>query len=197
MVKIYFGSPGAGKTTLAVRDMIRLKKKYRHCVSNFENSISGVKFDNDLNSKELFGHFAYPDDTAVFIDEASIIFNNRKYKTLSQEAIEYLKLHRHFKNDVYMYSQSWDDIDITARRLTTELWYIRKIGPFTIARKVRKYVTINETDYQIVDGYKFYSPLWTFIPLIGFKTFEIFLREPYYKYFNSFERPEKIKIKEL
>lgn len=191
MIKYYFGSPGAGKTTHAVYTALKMRKNYRHCVCNFDTIIPSVKYDTMLD----LGKYKYPDNTLTIIDEAGIQYNNRRYKTMSNELISYFKKHRHFKNDIIVYSQSWEDIDITIRRLTDELWYLKKLGPVTMARKVRKFVTVNETDYQIIDGYKFENPLWSLLPFpFGKKTIEFIWRPKYYKYFDSFEDTDNLPI---
>lgn len=190
MIKFYFGSPGAGKTTYAVYLALKGKKNYRHCVTNFMNSVSGVIYDD----MEYLGLYRYPDNTLSISDEAGVKYNNRKYKSLSEYFIYYIKYLRHMKCDGIFLSQSHEDVDITIRRLADELWYLKKIGPFTLARKVKKFVTVNETDYQIIDGYKFESPLWTFLPFIGHKTIEVIYRPKYYKYFDSYDDPRKIPI---
>ena len=206
MIKYYFGSPGSGKTTYAVYSALKSKNEYRHCVCNFENTVPGVKYDNmnggvskDFDYKDYsgLGTYRYPDSTLVVIDEAGIQYNNRMYKKFTPALIAYFKYHRHFKNDLYVFSQSWEDVDIVIRRLTDELWYIKKIGPFTMARKVRKFVTVNESDYQIIDGYKFENPFWTFLPIFGRKTIEFIYRPKYYKYFDSYNDPFNLPIKDL
>lgn len=186
MIKLFFGSPGCGKSTLACKLMFYSDADY--CFSNFDTN-GNISFK--VPSSAL-GQFAFPDYSELYIDEAGIDFNNRKFKTLSQNAIEYFKLHRHFRNDIYLFSQSWEDTDITLRRLTDELWYMKKKGPFTICRKLRKAVRVNKETEQIIDGYKFAGLLWNLLPPpLHEKTFFMFYRKPYYKYFDSYSRPAK------
>lgn len=196
MIKYYFGSPGSGKTTVAVYEALKNKKHYRHCVTNFDNSVPGVFVDK---STLQLGEFKYPTSTLLLLDEAGIQFNNRHYKQFPPNLISYFKLHRHYKNDIIIFSQSWEDVDITVRRLTDELWYLKKLGPFTMMRKVRKFVTVNESDYQIINGYQFCSPLWNFVPKIfgGHKTLKFVFRPRYYKYFDSFSDDANLPVKEL
>lgn len=119
MIRIFFGSPGAGKTTL-IHFLCR-HSNYKHYLTNFDSKLITDK----INPKEL-GSYSIPPKTKIFIDEAGICFNNRMYKTLDLKVIEYLKKHRHEEVDIDFFSQSWEDIDITVRRLADELWYIRK-----------------------------------------------------------------------
>lgn len=191
MIKLYFGSPGCGKTTWACKLALEGKKFYRHCVCNFEQTVDGVYTDN---MKKL-GHYVYPSNTLVLIDEAGIEYNNRNYKKFPEKLVSYFKKHRHFDNDIILFSQSWEDVDITIRRLVDELWYIQKIGPFSVARKVKKFVTVNETDYQIINGYKFESPIWSFLPR-PFKrsTITLTYRPKYYQYFDSWSNDENLPV---
>lgn len=64
----------------------------------------------------------------MIIDEAGIDFNNREYKSFNTDMIEFFKLHRHYKLDIYVITQGID-IDLTIRRLITK-WY--KVVPYKI-----------------------------------------------------------------
>lgn len=182
MIKMYFGSPGAGKTTLAVRLLYRsqLLKEYDYYFANFETSLATF-----LNLDGL-GTWTVPPHSLVVIDEAGISYNSRKYKTMSQKLIEWLKLHRHYKVDVILISQSWEDVDITFRRLTTDLYHIRKLGPISRVRRIQKIVGIDPETHQIIDQYKFAS---AFGNLIGRDNLCFFIRNGYYKYFDSYSTP--------
>ena len=187
MIKLFFGSPRSGKTTIASKLMFMSDSP--HIYSNFETDLSV------LIKSDMIGLYAFPDNSEIYIDEAGIDYNNRNYKNLPANAIEYFKLHGHFKNDIYLFSQSWEDTDVTLRRLTDELWYIRRIGPFTMARKVRKKVMIDSKTHQIIDGYRFAGLFWNLLPkfLGGEKTVMFFYRKPYYKHFDSYSKPSKFR----
>ena len=83
MIRIYFGNPGCGKTTLACRMFKKEKKRYKrkkspykYFISNFENKLSNCV------SLEGLGKWTFPDYSYVIVDEAGIEYNNRKFKTL-------------------------------------------------------------------------------------------------------------------
>lgn len=206
MITIYFGSPGCGKTThimYSVRKQQKAIKKYRRSLLKlFKDCPRQYYFTNVKSAKfpyypsNAVGHFALPEDSIYYLDEAGIDYNNRKYKSLSQEAIEYFKLHRHYRHDINLYSQSWEDMDITLRRLADRLYYLRRVGPFTFVHRIRKYVTIEKDKHQIIDGYKFFSPLWSLLPswLGGIDSLKIFFRPLYYKYFDSYDIPNKLPL---
>lgn len=190
MFRIIFGSPGSGKTTYACKllnDMKRNSKKYGYTrfYSNFENTLS-----EQVNLKDI-GQWTLPFNSYLVVDEAGIEYNNRKFKSLPQHSIEWFKLHRHYGVDVDFISQSWDDIDITIRRLADEIWYLKKVGPFTVVRRIFKKINVDSESHQIVEGYflrKFFGIIFDFI--IGSPSFKIFIRNPYYKYFDTYATPK-------
>lgn len=202
MINIYFGSPGCGKTThimYLIKKQIKYLSGWRYKLSHFPFIGSLFKQSDSYytNVKDCvfpyypsseLGKTALPAGSTYYLDEAGIDFNNRKFKTLPQETISYLKLHRHYHHDINIYSQSWEDMDITMRRLADRLYYLRKLGSFTLVRRVRKRVTIDKNTEQIIDGYKFTGILWRLVPkfLGGFKSWYFVFRPKYYKYFNSF-----------
>ncbi|MBQ8869369.1 MAG: hypothetical protein IJ027_06615 [Oscillospiraceae bacterium] len=201
MIRVFFGNIGCGKTTFACRQFykqhkndIKLLKKgelplYDNYYANFDTTIA------KKCSLEGLGQWTFPEHSYIIVDEAGITYNNRKFKSLPQETIAWFKLSRHYKCDVDFISQSWDDMDITIRRLASELWYIKKLGPFTMLRRVYKRVGIDESTHQIVDFYEFGKILPCFLPYPFHRdNIKIFLRKPYYKYFDSYSKeplPEK------
>lgn len=190
MIEVYFGSPGAGKTTIATKLAIK-DKKHSSAFLNFSNSVPGV---GEYNAEGI-GRWRFPDGALICLDEAGIEYNSRSYKTMSKESIRWFKLHRHWYCDVSVLSQSWDDMDVTIRRLATRLWYIKRIGPWTLARRVYKWVGVDKETHQIIDGYDMASLWWLiFWPLqLGFpfdKKFTLTFRPFYYKYFDSYEAPD-------
>lgn len=198
MIITYFGNPGVGKTTLGVklaRNALRIRKarkrKYEHAYCNFDVSARGVK----QCSFDGIGDWTFPQNSFVVLDEAGIEFNNRSFKLMPKKAIEWFKLHRHYKVDVVVFSQSWEDMDITIRRLSNQLWHMRRLGPWTICRRVYKFVTVDENTKQIIDGYRMASPLWLLVlPLqwVGLlpKTWTMTFRPFYYRFFDSWKVPD-------
>lgn len=196
MIRIFFGSPGCGKTTQAVKFAYKLRRK-RKPFLNFEHTVPGASVC-DLDG---LGTWTFPDGSYVLIDEAGIEYNNRRFKTLPQFTIAWFKKHRHYMCDVDIFSQSWEDMDVTLRRLATELWYMKKIGPWTLSRRVYKFVMVDQTTHQITDGYKFANMAWLLIwPLqLGWPflpKFKLTFRPFYYRFFDSWSK-DNIPVKDF
>lgn len=188
MIRVFFGKPGVGKSTLCCKLAKLNSKKYDNCFINFRNTVPNV----GSCSVDGLGEWTFPHYSYIALDEAGIEFNNRAYKSLPKPTIAWFKKHRHYRCDVDVFSQSWDDMDITIRRLADELWYMYKLGPFTLCRRVYKRVTVDKQTEQIIDGYKMPSMLWLLVWFLqlGYpfqKKFTLTFRPFYYKYFDSWE----------
>ena len=187
-VVLYFANIGSGKTTylskLAIKELKKIKKgksKYKYVVSNA--IISGVIYVPDIRKLMKAGALK---DTLLLIDEGSIEYNNRK-QNLTELEITWFKLIRHYNCSTIVLSQSYDDIDITLRRLYTEIYILNRLPWVTLIRPIKKYVGIDEVSNQIVDKYKFKIPF----------TWRVFIRPIYFKYFNSWWIPDNIYIHDL
>lgn len=207
VVNIYFGVPGSGKTTLAAYFskesakeswVITWAKKhpnaftekllaspfFRRAVSVYSNvPITGTY---KLEPQEDIGRYMIVDGR-VIIDEAGIEYNNRNFKAFPPEAIYWYKYHRHYECNVDVFSQSYEDMDITLRRLAQNYFVVKRslIPKFIVIKKIRRKVGIDDNTHQIIDKYYFGLPFldtkWVFCP-------------PLWKLFNSFSRkqlPEK------
>ena len=153
-IYIYFGLPGAGKTTFAAWLARRANKNQRDVYSNFP-----LKGCYELNPKEDLG-FYHIEESDIIIDEAGLDYNNRDYKNTPKENIYFFKYHRHYKDNVYVFSQSYEDMDITIRRLAAKFFLMRpSIIPFFVVRKeICRGIGIDENG-QIIDKFAF-IPWW-------------------------------------
>lgn len=176
-IKVFFGAPGAGKTTHAASVAQKYLKKGVRVFSNFY--VEGAYAYDPI---EDFGVNRI-DNCVILFDEAGISANNRKFKSLPHSFIEFLKLYRHFHVlDIYVYSQAPDDMDITIRRLATQFYVLKKslIPGFSYYKRISRIIgVIDPITHQITDGYK-YVPLST----------RYLYRPKYYKLFDSWTTPD-------
>ena len=187
-VVLYFANVGTGKTTLlskfAYEENKRIakgKSKYKYIMSNA--TISGTIHIPDLRA---FMKKGAVQDTLILIDEGSIVYNNRKMN-LTEAEIQWFKLIRHYRCSTIVVSQAYNDIDVTLRRLYTQLYLLNYMPLFTLIRPIKKTVGIDDMTHDIVDKYSFRSPF----------SWRIFTRPLYFKYFDSWWIPSDVPIHDL
>lgn len=206
-LNVYFGVPGSGKTTYAaylakaaakesivIRLCRRFPCRFTNWIldgNNWKRSYpvwSNVPISGTLrlNAKEDLGVHMIQNGK-IIIDEAGVEFNNRDYKAFPKPAIKFFKYHRHYGVSVDVFSQSFEDMDVTLRRLAQNFYVVRKsLLPFFVTTKrIRRRVGIDDKTHQLCDWYSFGLPVfdtkWIFCP-------------PLWKMFNSYDfedLPEK------
>ena len=171
------GSPGKSATAqYIILDCLKQGKKV------WSNMSFYGAYKLDLNDLGKF-NFTDIDEEGVFIiDEAGISFNSRNWEKLSQNVIEFLKYHRHYRLDIYFFSQG-DDIDKSVRTLSQKWYKVIKL-PFPIFHPYSALIPV-DVSLNIVQGQwkleyvadkSIFS--WRFIPI--FKSFI---------YYDSYSRP--------
>ena len=177
-LNICFAPPGCGKTTLLSFIAFHFRQKGYTVYSNVDLMINGcVK----INWEDV-GTYDFR-DCVMLIDEAGIDLNNRKFKDMSLSTIKYLKLHRHYRCHMWYFSQSYEDMNITVRRLADAYFLVSKTLLSFITHKfklkrIRKFIGISD-EKKIDDTYDF-------VPLSTFK----FNGKKYWQYFDSFDAPK-------
>lgn len=170
-LNIVFGYCGSGKSTylcsLARKGLKRGLKVY----SNIP--IKGCYMFNPINDLGRYNLNDSPDDCLILWDEAGVSANNRQWKNFPKEAIAFLNQHRHYHCQIFIFSQTYNNIDISLRNLCQDVHFIRRgiFGFSTITILSRCIDIING---EITDSYQ---------PL---KFKHLLFRPLYYKYFDSY-----------
>lgn len=180
-----FGKKGAGKSTLMVRCMLRDLKHGWNVYTDIQDCIvPGVRI---INSSDL-AKFVPDANSALYLDEVGIAFDNRSYKTFDAGLRDFFKLQRKYKCKVVMNSQSFD-VDKKIRDVTDSMILQTAIGNvLTLSRPIRRSVTLCEAtaqaDSRIADNLKFESVF----------RWRIYFMPKYFKYFESFNAPVRPSI---
>lgn len=192
MVSMYFGLPGSGKTTMLVKLAVDASKKdkYKHIYGNL--TLTGIPKYIKINPFDL-GKYCL-EDCLILIDEATVHFDNREYKNFSKCIRDFIMLHRHYNCSLVFAMQSYNGTEKSIRSVCDHLYMLRK-GFFTgwykskIWRIPYDIIIPDKRDTgsahlgEIIEGYckpNFLARLLT--PSLK--------RNRYYKYFDSWERPE-------
>lgn len=189
-VSLFFGLPGAGKTTLMAYRILRdiKSKKYDFVYGNVRMNINGYTYiDNECVGKYDLSN------CAIHIDEATLFADSRDFKNFGKDRLEYFLEHRHFNADISLYTQQWDGVDRKIRVITDRVYYVYKgliLGKwFTTYYRIPYGIIIpdphkdksSEKLGEIVQGYC--------KPNILIRLFSPKLYRPkYYQYFDSWER---------
>lgn len=163
----FFGKKGSGKSTLLTKLAYRYQRKGWTVYTT--EKLPGMR-DID-NPNEIFS-MSFPERSCIFIDEVSLVWDNRDFKHMDKRVIEWFRFQRHHKCRVYFFSQTFD-IDKKLRDLTDDMFLVEKyLRVFVIAKHiVRKPVVVHpspEAPARIDDDMKV-DPLllWPFGARIG------------------------------
>lgn len=166
-VIVYFGVPGSGKTTLAAKIAYKNAKRGIKTYSNVPIMGTLLISSTDIGKVDI-------SDGDMILDEAAIDFNNRSYKTMPKSTIEWFKLHRHYGiGTIHVFSQSYEDMDITLRRLQTVMYRLTRtlIPGVFMTRRIGVSIDIDKDTHQIIEHYR-----WAGLPRfhVGWKYWSMF-----------------------
>lgn len=155
-IRIWFGIPGSGKTSMAALLTRASSKLGYNVLSNVDIKGAYKVSASDLGVVDM----SFEGDGAhVILDEASLEFDNRNFKEFAKsDKGNYFALHRHMNNRVDVFSQGYDiDKRIRDRASSSGLFHLRRffIPGFVSYRKIDKVLFIRKEDKQMIDGFKF------------------------------------------
>ena len=133
-----FGKKGSGKSTLLTKLALRhLKNGWSVYTTEHVPGTYDIKYTD-------IGVFAFPEHSAIFIDEASLGWDNRAYKSMPKSTIEWFRLQRHRKCKVYLFSQTFD-VDKKIRDLSDAMYLVScKFRVFSYGKRILRRTVLVE-----------------------------------------------------
>lgn len=176
------GLKGAGKTTYMVRGMLRALKQGHYVYTNIPHvNIPGVRI---FDSKNL-SNFVPPADSVLFIDEAGLVWDNRKFASFSDGLTAFFAYQRQYRLTVYMNSQALD-VDKKIRDRIDNLYVISNICDcIGVLRRVKIKITAYPGTSQ-AEGH-----IGTDYILCGLSGLQLYWMPKYRRYFKSFCPPPR------
>lgn len=184
LIEYYVGVRGSGKSTIATKEAIRWQSRGRRVYSNFE--IFGCY---KIDPKEI-GVIHLPPDSVLLLDEVSLIWSNRDFKTFPKEVEAFFRYCRKYRIYVRLYSQNFD-VDAKVRGLVDSIFILVKLmNVFTIAKRVKRTIVLHSST-QDADGQRnsegFVSENYSYdLPT----TWKVCFIPRWIGFFNSFEAPQ-------
>lgn len=176
-----FGKKGSGKSCLLTNELIHHKKKGWICYTDLPINIPGIYIINAQDLKD----FRPEPHSFIALDEVGLTWDNRNFKAFDKGLTEFFKLQRKYKCKIIMNSQAFD-VDKKIRDLTDRMILQRNIGNvISFSRPIRRSITLTEPsaegDSRIADRLSWAS----------FFSCKFYFMPRYFKYFNSFDRPDR------
>lgn len=138
MIVVFTGLPGAGKSYKMAQTAIGLLYRNRKIKEKYgidRKLISNIKFSLEVEEefKDQILYWAEPSDLVklrdidVLWDEIATHLDSTQWQNMSLEIKRWLQQHRKFGIEVYGTTQDFAMIDKSMRRLTSDLYILRKL----------------------------------------------------------------------
>jgi len=196
MITVYTGLPGSGKTVQIARQAEKLARKNlellkstgvaRYVRSNLPFSPIFVKKYGEI-LRPFSDIYDMPKwkECDVVIDELADYFDSHEWERTPREIKAYLRLHRHYKVNIYAVAQDFLTVDKSFRRLCAHLYHIDRIfsygEPSVYKSKNKKhpfvFSVIREVDPNMWELEKEY---YTYIPATS--SYELFTKRDFIIY---------------
>lgn len=183
-----FGKKGSGKTTYLIKLMHKYHKLGRPIFTTLdpkEINLDLMPFVNFIKP-EFIGYMVPPPESVLFVDEVGMIWDNRDFKKFKPEVRDYFKLQRHYRNIVYLFSQTFD-IDLKLRTLTDAMYLCTNPIPiFSVVKRIKRTIVlvqpVADAEGRIADSLEFIP--W-YMNLFGMGALQLTYIPKWSKYFNS------------
>lgn len=174
-----FGKKGSGKSTLLVKTAYKYLAK-GWTIYSTESLPGCIKIDY-----QDIGYVHLERNSVLLVDEVGMIWDNRKFKSFSDQVRDWFKLQRHYGVRVYLFSQAFD-VDKKIRDLVDEFYLCSCVGRiFSYAKRIRRKIVLTaptaDSPSKIADQLVFDSILYA---PFGSRVFTFIPR--WAKYFSSF-----------
>lgn len=156
-IRIWFGVPGTGKTSMAAYLSKFMNEQQYHVLSNVPIADTYILEESDLGVYDM----SFNDDGAeVIIDEALTtgLYNRLFREFAKSEKPQYFSTHRHQENRIDIFSQGYDvDVNVKDRCGRRGIFHLTNtpLKGFVMYRRVEKILFIKKDDKQFIDGFKY------------------------------------------
>lgn len=189
MISMLMGLPGSGKSLIlsyiAYRAVhgksinfhgfyISSHKHYDYIFTNFPAE-GCFKLDFDRLGFDNYH------DALMLIDEVQLFADSRNFKNFGDNLKYFFSMHRHFKLDIVICSQSHSAVDARIRSLLHRLYYLDNFGKFIRIREIISYFDVHG---KIDEGYDYAR---------GFNT-KYFYAPRLYKYNDTYAKIKEIEL---
>lgn len=139
MITIYRGEPGQGKTyfmSLTILDLIARNKLWQK--KGYTKELRPIATNMDIADwvKKTYPKIIRWNDLQelisfkgadVFFDDMSNWLDAQRWADTPQSVKQWLRFHEHYGVEIYGNAQDFSTVEISVRRLTTELYSVKKI----------------------------------------------------------------------
>lgn len=95
--------------------------------------------DVDPKTKSAYWHPDFnkavylPLNSLIILDELQNVFGSRDFdKPYTKASMPYITRHRHYGHNIFWASQNYEQVDVTFRRNTEQVWHLEKLDNFAL-----------------------------------------------------------------
>lgn len=185
MIKVYTGTPGAGKSLHATKVICSWLEEGKNVIANFPMLVDKIKKNNGrffyqpnekitvpylMQFAQTMHEERKEHQTLIVIDEASVKFNARTF--MDEDRLDFLSFfaqHRHYGYEIIMITQNLHQIDRQIRDLSeievhhrnAKNFWVYKLIPFSLFIAIEKNLAVKDQNSSYFFTYsKYYGGLY-------------------------------------